>query len=196
MEIHEIVDKYSSIIDIVVTSDRKSSIENFFNSKVGMLFFEAPASSRSDYHNCFPGGLALHSLNVYKNVKKLNKLFEYNLDEESMFVISAFHDVGKACATNLAESHYIQTGEAWKNNRGILYEKNSSDVYMTNHLRSIFILQSFGIKLTADEFQAIYLNDGQYLQENRPYALKECPMALCLHHADIVSVNQEKNEQI
>jgi len=184
----------SKIIEARITSDRKQSIVNMLQGDLGSLYFTAPASSREEYHLCEPGGLAEHSINVYKNLLQFDSTFKLNLNQESMAITALFHDIGKACSSNLKEPHYIPETEQWKLKKGMKYGFNNNSIYMPNHVRSIFVIQSAGIKLNADEFTAILLNDGQYLLENKPYALKECPLALYIHMADRIALEQEKKK--
>lgn len=191
-KIQKNIEVFSDLVENIVSSPRKELISSMMESDFAQLYFTAPASSRENYHYAWPGGLVSHSFNVYKNLRKLNEAFKLNFSEESMFIVSMFHDIGKACATNMTEPHYVPSVEQWKLNKGILYEYNENGVYMPNHLRSIFILMHFSISLSAEEFQAIYLNDGQYLTENKPYALKESKLALYLHMADRIALEQER----
>ena len=60
-------------------------------------FFTAPASTK--YHCSFDGGLCLHSLNVYKNLKELVQnregLTPSCYDEDSLKIVALFHDISK-----------------------------------------------------------------------------------------------------
>ena len=184
-----------AIFDKVVISDRKEAIKAMLeDDDFGALFFTAPASSKEEYHYAWPGGLVSHSLNVYKNLKKLNKAFDCGFSEEEMFVAGFFHDLGKACDTTIKNPHYVPTKEAWKLKKGWLYEFSDEGVYMTNHLRSLYVFQHFGIRLTAAEYMSIYLNDGQYIESAKPYALKECPLALMVHMADRLALESERED--
>lgn len=182
------------VIGLVVSSPRKESVVKMLESVTGELYFAAPASSKTEYHYAWPGGLVAHSINVYKNLRKLNDTFKMEFSEESMLIVALFHDIGKASTSDLSVPNYLPVVEKWKLDRGNVYDINKDGVYMPNHLRSIFILSQYQISLSAAEFQAIYLNDGQYLQENRPYALKECSLALYLHIADRISLEQERGD--
>ncbi len=193
--IEENIAKVSTIIDAVIKSDRKDAIVKMLEDDTfGQLYFTAPASSREQYHYAWAGGLVSHSLNVYKNLRLLSKTFDLGFDEESMCIVSLFHDLGKACASDLKNPHYAETTEDWKIQKGWLYEYGTVGVYMPTHQRSLFILQHFGIKLTDEEYQAILLHDGMYVQENRGYGLKECSLALHLHMADRIVLMIEQNE--
>lgn len=59
-------------------------------------FFKAPASTK--YHCSFPGGLCLHSLNVYHALCNLAERFtedgKYNKD--SLIIVGLLHDLNKA----------------------------------------------------------------------------------------------------
>lgn len=198
MEHEKIIEKNISIVsgllDSIVKSERKEKIKKMLESEFGTLYFTAPASSKEEYHYCWPGGLVSHSINVYKNLRKLNTAFELGFSEESMFVVAMFHDIGKASDTNLDKPHYIKSTEDWRLKKGWLYEYSTQGVYMPNHLRSVFVLSKFEIPLTAEEYQSIYLNDGQYILENKPYALKECKLALFTHMADRIALEQERKD--
>ena len=191
--INETANKIVSLIEMVVKSDRKEKILQMMED-LKDLYFLAPASSKEQYHYCFPGGLAIHSLNVYKNLRKLNKAFDFNFTEEEMLISALFHDLGKACATNCKDPHYIPSTEEWKLKRGEVYEYKNDDVHFPNHQRSMFILQKYGIPLSSSEYQAILLNDGQYIEENKGYKMKECPLALALHIADRIGCYLEGKE--
>ena len=191
------IEKVSKILDAVVSEDRKKAILAMLeDDDFGQLYFTAPASSQERFHYAYDGGLVDHSFNVYKALRNLNKAFELGFSEESMFIVTMFHDVGKACSSTLKTPHYDKSTEDWRIAKGYFYQYSTDGVYMTNHLRSIFVLQSFGIPLSDEEFQAIYLNDGQYIDENKTYRLKECPLALFTHMADRIALDQEKAEEL
>lgn len=192
--IDENIQKVTKIIETVVQSDRKDQIVAMLeDDKFGELYFTAPASSKEEYHYSFAGGLVAHSLNVYKFLRNISKMELFNFSEESMCIVALFHDLGKASASDLKSPHYVETTEDWQIQKGFNYEYNKEDlVYFPNHQRSLFILQQFGIKLKAEEYQAILLNDGQYIDSNKSFRLKEHPLALCLHMADRLALEYEK----
>lgn len=191
-EIEETIELVSTLIDARVTSDRKDKIVEMLEGDLGSLYFTAPASSKDEYHYNWAGGLAKHSLNVYKNLRKLNEAFDQKFSEESMVIVALFHDLGKAAISTLDKPFYTPQTEDWKKKRGWTHEFTPDPFYMPTHVRSIFVLQHFGVVLKPNEFTAIYLNDGQYVDENKPYRLKECPLALMTHMADRLALEQEK----
>ena len=187
------IEKFEKIFEMAVVSERKKNIAKMMEN-IGELYFIAPASSKEEYHLSYPGGLAEHSFNVYKNLRNFFQMKLFDSNEESMFIVSMFHDLGKACCTDLKSPHYKPTTEEWKLRKGWLYEYGNDSVYMTNHLRSLFILQHFNITLTPEEYSSIYLNDGMYLESNRSYGLKECPLALFLHMSDRIALKTESEK--
>lgn len=67
-------------------------------------FFESPASTK--YHGAVPGGLALHSLSVYKLLTMFHKKFDFNqprghgqvllpVSQDSIIIAALLHDVCK-----------------------------------------------------------------------------------------------------
>ncbi len=153
----------------------------------------APASSRTEYHNCFVGGLVEHSLRVLKNCTRLMKVCPdvyKGIPDESVVFAALLHDLGKV--GDLDHDRYVPQTNNYYKERGNLYEMNHAMPYSTNTHASLFILQHFGIKTTWDEWAAILLNDGSVLVENKPYAMREPPLALLVHQADRISCEQEK----
>ena len=57
-------------------------------------FYTAPSSTK--YHDTEPGGLLHHSLNVYGNLVRLNKVFEGNYPDDTLKIVGLLHDVCKA----------------------------------------------------------------------------------------------------
>lgn len=151
----------------------------------------APASSRAGYHNAFPGGLVDHSLRVLGNGFRLMKAFDWPVKRESLIIACLFHDLGKV--GDVDNDLYLPQPEQWRADKnGELYVYNQNMQFMTVPDRGIFLCQHFGLRLTADEMLAIKLNDGQYVQENIPYRLKEPLLADVVHIADVIATKQEK----
>lgn len=56
-------------------------------------FYESPASTK--YHGCYEGGLAQHSLNVYKLLCTFNEEFGLEAAHETLIIAALLHDVCK-----------------------------------------------------------------------------------------------------
>lgn len=173
---------------------RREAVRKMMDGPVGESFLTAPASSHLDYHACFPGGLLYHSLNVSRNVRKLAAvLFPGRWPDEKLAFVGLFHDLGKT--GDGKNEHYIPNTSEWHRKRGKLYEINPLCAYMPTSERGLYLFQTYGVNLDNEEYLAIRLNDGQYVDENTPYASKEPDLALLVHHADHWSARQEKAER-
>lgn len=185
------IDRITQLIEKYIPEPRKTKINKMFE-EIGEFYFTAPASSKKEYHSAFDGGLAVHSLNVFENLKKLNEAFALNFSMESMLITCLFHDLGKAVDTTCKGPNYTSDTDKWQKERGIMYNYTKQGLYFSNHQKSMFILQKYGVELTAEEYQAILLNDGMYLDANKAYAHKQCLLSLYVHHADVAASVQEK----
>lgn len=144
-------------------------------------FFYCPASAR--FHGSYPGGLLEHSLNVYDELIRLSRAYpEVNITEESVIVISLFHDL---CKVNL----YAAEKRNRKNAQGVwesydAYIHNEKLHYGGHGSKSVFILQNY-IKLTTEEAVAINCHMSSW-DGNKEVgsAFEQFPVAWLLHVAD------------
>jgi 23S rRNA maturation-related 3'-5' exoribonuclease YhaM len=88
-------------------------------------FFRAKGGSK---HHYFNGGLAVHSLGVYKEMKKLN----LSLPEDSMRIVALLHDI---CKAHLRDYDHIGKGH--------------------HGHRSVLLLKALGLKFHTGEYYAI-----------------------------------------
>lgn len=179
------------LVEKNMESHRRDLVLKMLDGPVGEEFFTAPASTREEYHNCFPGGLCAHSLNVVNNLQKLAKALapdRYSI--EKILFVGLFHDLGKV--GDGVNPYYLPNKNDWERKRGRLYEINEKCLQMPTSERGLFLLQRTEILLDSEEYLAIRLNDGQYAAENSQYKMKEPPLALLVHMADRWSVEEEK----
>lgn len=184
-------EKFKSLL-LETGEHRKEQLEAMIDH-FGDRLVLCPASSKKNFHNCFPGGLVEHSLRVLKNAKRMIKvtpdLFE-NIPDESVVFAALLHDFGKI--GSLEQDRYVIQQNDYYLKKGNLYEINNDIPFSTVPHSTLFIIQHFGVKMTFDEFQAILLNDGFIVEENRPYCMKETKLSLLIHQADRISCEQEK----
>jgi hypothetical protein len=153
----------------------------------------APASTKLSFHCAHPGGLVEHSLNVLRNLKKLIQLYDADISSESMIMVSLFHDWGKV--GDLDEAYYLEQDSDWHREKlGQMYKINEDIQSMPNAERGLWLMQHFGVQLTLDEWIAIRTNDGQGVDENKPYFGREPTLALLLQHADQMATKKEKEK--
>lgn len=147
-------------------------------------FFTAPASTR--FHECFEGGLALHSLNVLHHLWRLNEHYKTGFSMDTMAVVALFHDLCKVGCYKVSMRNVKdeKTGQWHKEP----FYKFEEDFKFGGHgSKSVFLLRNF-ISLTPDEAVAINCHMGV---ENGKWevmdAFRDCPLAYLLHVADMAS---------
>ena len=172
-------------------NDRLNLVEKMLDKYEDRIVI-CPASMKTNYHCAYPGGLVEHTINVVKFSLQLKKLVDSTIVQESLIMAALFHDLGKIGNENL--DYYLDQQSNWHRERGNVYQVNEKLPYMPHAQRSLYLLQLNGISLTHDEFSSILIHDGQYLNENKAWALKEPVLAVILHQADILSIKKEKGE--
>lgn len=189
-QIQENYERFRSLV--MKTGDhRVAALEKFFDHFEERLAL-CPASAKTHFHNCFPGGLVEHSLRVLKNCNRLVQVYkgEVEINQQEMIFSCLMHDIGKL--GDIDNERYVPQTSDWHAKQGNLYEYNPKMTFITTPHMGIFILQHFGVTLTANEFKSILLNDGQYAPGNLEYKLKEDDLPLLVHQADVMATLMEK----
>lgn len=163
-----------------------------------LKFFEAPASARNHFN--FPGGLALHSLNVYDMAIKLRESIVALrpdttdlLSPESIAIAALLHDVCKA-------DIYRRTIRRQKNEIGVWediegYEVDYSALPVGHGEKSVIMLLRAGLDLEDDELMAIRWHMGpwdlpaQSIEMDKSYrkAQEKSPLVVLIHTADTLA---------
>lgn len=142
-------------------------------------FFDAPCSSK--YHLAKPGGLAEHSLNVYRaalDIAKTLYMEKTTFDFiDSIIICSLLHDLGKA--GQFGKPAYIENEDPANG----AYRSNKELLYVPHEVRSVAIASRF-IDLTEEEQFAICYHNGLYA-ELTSFKGNETPLLLILHFADM-----------
>lgn len=146
--------EYLSIIDRDIKREGTRELTEWL---ANTDFFEAPASTR--YHGAFEGGLVLHSLNVYHQLKKLCEVYDCNASNESIAIVSLFHDLCKV--------YYYKVEMRWRKDANNQWEqyptwKHEEDFAYGGHgSKSVYMVQTF-MRLTPEEASAINCHMGQF----------------------------------
>ena len=166
------------IKNLLLQTERKS-IENLIEWMEQNGFFDAPCSSK--YHLAEPGGLAKHSLNVFKTAMEESIAFYRGKENEVTFefinaitICSLLHDIGKT--GQFGKTNYLPDSDS-------LYKTNGELLYIPHEVRSIAILSKF-IDLTEEEQYAILYHNGLYSNLDN-FKGKETPLLMILHFADM-----------
>lgn len=88
------IEKNAAEIDSLLRSLQRPGIENLADWLKTTDFYQAPASSK--YHLNSVGGLALHSLNVYRCLQKMVADGMLSLDPDTIAITALLHDLCKA----------------------------------------------------------------------------------------------------
>ena len=138
------IEENKNEIITLLKSTRRDNIEQVINYLNESGFFESPASV--GHHNSFKGGLAKHSLEVFREAVKLNH--EKGLPDNSIIICSLLHDICKA------DQYRI------RNNKSVKIEKNCKKGHGR---RSMFILKrKCQLPLDYDEEMAIWWHMGEH----------------------------------
>ncbi len=154
-------------------------------------FFEAPASKR--HHGAKPGGLAEHSINVFRRLLRLNTEEEKRqqspqYDLETVAICGLLHDLCKIDAYKKAEFEGITEYQFTKN-------------FPAGHgEKSVILILQF-MHLTQEEILAIRWHMGQYDFYARgggfdlDNAFWQSKLAVMLHLADMMATHFDEREE-
>jgi len=171
---------------------QRPGAESLLDWMEGNGFFEAPASMR--HHGSFPGGLAVHSANVFRRLLWLNHEEEKwqqspQYDLETVAVCGLLHDL---CKTDAYRNIPVPKGAAEQ------YEITRS--FPAGHgEKSVILILQF-MKLTQEEILAIRWHMGQYdfYARGGGYdlgnAFRQSKLAVMLHLADMMATHFDEAE--
>ena len=154
-------------------------------------FFEAPASKR--HHGAKPGGLAEHSVNVFRRLLWLNTEEEKRqqspqYDLETVAICGLLHDLCKIDAYKKVDFEGITEYQLTRN-------------FPAGHgEKSVILILQF-MHLTQEEILAIRWHMGQYDFYARgggydvDNAFHQCKLAVMLHLADMMATHFDEREE-
>ncbi len=179
----DVMNRYLALKNRVVQRREEfNRLMHFLEENTAWL--SAPASTR--FHLCRPGGLLEHSVNVAETMLVLREALAPHLSEEGCTIIALLHDLGKAGMPG--QPQYLENKPSPRQERAgysasIPYRFNQDLLFMSVPLRSLALILP-RLCLTEEEVQAIMYHDGQYVEDNRSVAARECPLTLLLQYAD------------
>jgi len=188
-QLEDIINVTEGLIE-ALDEPRRSQVKAMFLD-INEIYFTAPASGRTDFHGCYPGGLADHNLRVTKNLLKIaDALAPKRYAKNQLVFVGLMHDLGKVGDPPVPL--YIPNPSDWHRNKGMLFESNKGLPYMPICDRTMYLLQKYGITLRDEEYTALRISDGPYEKSNEKYGMKEPDLAILLHFADRWACAQEK----
>jgi len=202
----KIEDNFTRLILIIENGfdgERKNNLLNLYNSNSTRIA-SAPASNKVYYHSAYIGGYVQHVLNVIDISQRMSKLWktiqvkETYSDEELLFV-AINHDLGKI--GDLNEEYYVLTTEDWKIKKGQPFDFSDKLQYMGIPSRSLFLLQSYNIKVSQTEYISILIHDGLYDEMAKSYLINYEPkfalrtmLPHIIHFSDMLAMKKEYEE--
>lgn len=151
-------------------------------------FFSAPASTR--FHGAYKGGLAEHSINVYKCLKdylsrdKVKEEFGLSYSEETIAIVALLHDICKINVYKTSMRNVKDESGQWTKVPFYQYEDN---LPYGHGEKSVYMISGY-MRLSRDEAFAIRYHMGFSGEENKNTvgtALDKFPLALALNIADM-----------
>ncbi len=158
-------------------------------------FYDAPASTR--FHGCTPGGLLVHSLNVYREAvviggiqAKLKPGVEASLPRDSVAIAALLHDVCKAEVYRQAEKFRKDKNGKWE--KYASWDVDYSAFPVGHGEKSVIRLLRWGLEMTDDEIMAIRWHMSGFdlafqsaeAKGNFGAASDKCPLLAVLKAAD------------
>ena len=180
-----------STIENLLRSTGRTGINNVIEHLRRGGFYSVPASQKK--HHNYKGGLAKHSLEVYKIAMEFyeelkSSGIEYSFDENSVILCSLLHDVCK-----MDEYTIYRDGTAHHTKR---YYENKTRRHGT---KSVDLLTSWGLELTQEEIKAIHWHMGSWAPHARELykqsyfiASLNSILVYLIHTADSSSANSNK----
>jgi hypothetical protein len=194
-------DKFLSNIELYISEPRKQLLLEFY-TKHEERFIMMPASHKSQYHNCFPGGYIDHVNRVVAAALAFNTVwYEFGMIDtyttEELVFSAINHDLGKFGDEQNAA--YIEQTDQWRRDKlNETYMFNDRLEYMTVPDRGLHLLLSNGIIPTKNEMIAIRTHDGLYDESNKAYLMGFTPetkprtsLVYVLHQADLMAARIE-----
>ena len=189
--------KFYSMIDKYISGDRKDKLLDMYKNIEETLVM-SPASTKISHHNAFAGGYLDHVIRVTEAALVFEKVWDKfgqnkNYTTEELAFSALNHDLGKL-GTN-EQPVYIPNQSQWhRENQGLMFNYNPAITHMRIAERSLFVLQSYGIPVSENEYLAIRLHDGLYEEANKQYYITynkdtelRSNIAYILHQADLMS---------
>lgn len=183
-----IKEEFTKIYTENIKREGANELLEYLTDKKKCDFFSAPASTR--YHGAYEGGLAEHSINVYKclkdylNREMIKNVFGLSFSEETIAIVALLHDI---CKINVYKSSMRNV----KDNSGqwikVPFYQFEDKLPYGHGEKSVYMISGY-MRLSRDEAFAIRYHMGFSGEENKNSignALDMFPLALALNIADM-----------
>jgi 23S rRNA maturation-related 3'-5' exoribonuclease YhaM len=177
------MDIQNRIIELLQATNRQGIEQLISHICINSDFFTAPCSTQ--YHLSKQGGLAEHSLNVFKFANDIYGTILPDFSHEEMVIATLLHDIGKS---NYREKPFYVPNilKGGKVSETKPYETNKDRLFISHEIISLQILSRF-MELTEEEEFAILYHNGLYVASGKDIQGKERPLQQLLHFSDMWS---------
>lgn len=149
----------------ILLGTQRPGMANVLAQLEALGFFSAPASTR--FHGAEPGGLLVHSLNVYQEAVVIRMMqikfrpeVEAQVPEASVAIAALLHDVCKAEVYRQEIRHRKNANGRWEDYLG--YTADYSSFPIGHGEKSVVRLLRWGLDLTEAEMLAIRWHMGAF----------------------------------
>lgn len=157
-------------------------------------FYKAPCSGGN--HLAKEGGLAEHSLNVFKCAEKIAKGLlgtkGYNKIKNDIIICALLHDLGK-CGDFGKQNYIPNVLKSGKPSDTKPFKSNPDLLYVDHEIRSVKLCAMF-IDLTEEQEHAILYHNGLYGALKYSLQGKETPLYMIIHWADMWALRVIESE--
>ena len=155
-------------------------------------YFEAPASTR--FHLSVKGGLLIHSVCVGELALRIHKVTPIICSPVLIKIAALLHDIAKAGLITESDGHMPRYVPNPKYNPRLVskwngaYEYRAFDPEFNIRDLSALLVARWGFPW--EVVQAVLVHDGAYVEANKDYMGKGCPLAGLIMSADTLHAQQ------
>jgi hypothetical protein len=177
-KIEENWNRYKKLVEALEKSH--PGVESFIEQYAERLAM-CPASSETQYFGAYPGGFLELALGVTAKMRALHKVFECDVPMDSVVFVGLLHSIGLMGSER--EDLLIPHDSDWHIKKGIVYKHNEFLPKMPLSHRSLYLIQSAGVKMSLDEWTAIATSTGTHRDESKFYNGSEPSLSLLVIQA-------------
>lgn len=149
-------------------ASKGGTLQTFLDTEAQRVML-APASTRTEFAGCYPGGLVEQSLRVLQNAAKLRQAYSLvdSITTESLILVSLFHDIGKVGTES--KDYYVENTSDWHRDKlGILYNVADRFQHVQVSQLSLWRLAKNHVEIDIDEWYSVSTVGNKALRDDQP----------------------------
>ena len=177
---------------VALTEKAEDPAVNSLIEELGERLAMCPCENITSGIGCYPGGLIDVSLRVVNSMRQISKAMGFDISISSLLKVGLLHQIGKV--GDLEQDLFLDEDSDWHREKlGRHYKYNENLQKMSVSHRTHYLLQSFGVKLTPEEWIAIQISGGSHFEENRFYAGSETDLGVLVQTAASLVRTRDKS---